>query len=180
MQWAIRLADRQACKGQGVLQPRAQIGTLPFADLNQYRPLLFSPILRFDWSQGRSQRPQLRVRETLHQQNLEAWLADLVGWGWQERKGLRNGSAADPGLQETLSKQADAKAVGQPPTSGGCRDNILPTNPQPATTAMRATDHRHQQTLSHGLIDRCLYGLARHFGGRPPQGLSGRGRPKLL
>jgi hypothetical protein len=114
------------------------------------------------------------------QQNLEAWLADPVGWGWQERKGLRNGSAADPGLQETLSKQADAKAVGQPPTSGGCRDNILPTNPQPATTAMRATDHRHQQTLSHGLIDRCLYGLARHFGGRPPQGLSGRGRPKLL
>jgi hypothetical protein len=114
------------------------------------------------------------------QQSLEAWLADLVGWGWQEGKGLRRGRTADPGLQEALSKQAHTKAVGHLPTSGGCTDNIDPANPQPATTAMRATGHHHQQTFWLGLMDRCRHELARHFGGRSPQSFSRRGGPKSL
>ena len=111
----------------------------------------------------------------IEQQNLEAWLADLVGRDWQERKGLQSGTAADPGLQESLSKQVQARGVGHWPTSAGCRDNIDATNPQSSTTVIRATDHHHQQTFSPELIDRRRSKLTQHFAGQPPHGLSRRG-----
>ena len=99
-------------------------------------------------------------------------LAMLMGQSWEERKGLRGGTAADPGLQEPLSKQVRGLAVGQSPTSGGCGDNIDPTSlPRPAT-AIGAADGRYQQAFWRQHVDRSPIGLPRHLAGQPLQSLS--------
>lgn len=97
-------------------------------------------------------------------QDRKAWWMKRQGWGWEERKGLRCVTTADPGLQEPLSKQAPTMTGGQSPTSRGCRDNISHADMTHSSKAIRTTDRCHQQTCSPKVADRRLIELPRHNG----------------